>query len=370
MIVPPSIETVFAQISATLVPSSPPIASAADLPACSALAAELFRFDNLSPQSTPSLHTSSEPTQGSELANTLSLVGELVHITGKLATAPLPGARPRDSTGAQPTVMSFTEFARLVRAAPPHIRALPVTRVESYQKPDPGTAGVFGHQYVLVGVLLPRAPPCGTQSDVSDPANLKESYLRFDLHTASARTVQWDGPVVLRVQMHDEQSALARDPLRLLSMSLPLERLRGSGGGGVEVAQGPSLDALAMLCELVQARVGRGYGMLGRNCIWLNDLMVFGMARKFGAHWMAHARLEPEGTMRRFMRGEINVIRAGTECSVPNETARWFAVVTGTAVRGIQAMLTAGDADRFLMHDDEVNEVLGAWRGYVPATLP
>ncbi|KAI0750093.1 hypothetical protein C8Q80DRAFT_1166116 [Daedaleopsis nitida] len=83
-------------------------------------------------------------------------------------------------------------------------------------------------------------------------------------------------------------------------------------------------------------------------------------------------RLAPKRTMRRYIRGEIGMQEAASECSIPDGTARWFANVGLTAVRRLQALITRNDGDKYLMHDDEMNELLRDWdsKGYLPAAYP
>ena len=125
-------------------------------------------------------------------------------------------------------------------------------------------------------------------------------------------------------------------------------------------APGPSLDALAGLLERVSARVGRGYSVMGRDHVWLGELLVFAVARRFAAHWRA-GEVRPREPMGRYVRGEVGALAAATEAKVQGEGARWFAHAGLTAVRGIQMFFTQLDRDRFLMHDDEIAEVVAQW---------
>ncbi len=100
----------------------------------------------------------------------------------------------------------------------------------------------------------------------------------------------------------------------------------------------------------------------------MNELIMFGMARKFSSHWLRGPYL-PEETMRRWMHGEIGVLAATTDCTHPDPVGRWLARTSGSVVRGIHAFVTRDDQDRFLMQDDEMEVMMSAWTGYRPVRI-
>ena len=59
--------------------------------------------------------------------------------------------------------------------------------------------------------------------------------------------------------------------------------------------------------------------------------------------------------------GLSGAVAAAAEAKVQGEGGRWFAHAGLTAVRGIQMFFTQLDRDRFLMHDDEIAEVVAQW---------
>lgn len=52
--------------------------------------------------------------------------------------------------------------------------------------------------------------------------------------------------------------------------------------------------------------------------------------------------------------------------NIPEDGAlRWWVGVGQTAVRGVQVFLTRNDEDKFLMHDEEIEETVTEWDGFV-----
>lgn len=263
-----------------------------------------------------------------------------------------------EGTGnATPAFLTFPEFVDIIRAAPLALRSLPITCIDRFEKKGMNILGAFGHHYVVVTVLLPDARP---------------TYVRFDLFSLAGGGGSWEGPCSLRVRMSDKFDTLSKPGPSLLAQ---ISRTPIPGKASGEGWHGPSLDALATLLHVIDGRVGRGYGPFGRNCWWMADLLVFGMARKFSGHWLegpGEGKLVPEGTLRRYMRGEIGMLHAGVECSgvPPDPIARGIVHGFGFIIRGIQTLATRNDRDRFVMHDDEIAEVLGAFKDFLPAVLP
>ncbi|RPD72481.1 hypothetical protein L226DRAFT_155309 [Lentinus tigrinus ALCF2SS1-7] len=315
--------------------SSP--ASVAALMQSSRLAADVLQGSGLT-QSATSVQTVANV---SDVLTNVSLAADLARVTASSSRPPESGQGDGD-----PACITFSEFAARVRAAPTPTRSLPVTQIESFEKSSNTGPLQIGHQYVVATVLHPKGP----------------TYARFDMFLLSdAPGVVLEGPCLLRVKMSDDKHALTKGR-RLLSM------VSLGQGPTVTVTTGPSLDALAALVDIIEQRVGRGFGMLGRNCAWMNELLMFGMARKFSSHWL-RGEYTPEETMRRWMCGEIGVLEATTDCTHADPVGRWFARTSGTAVRGIQAFFTQRDQDRFLMQDDEMAVVMDAWTGYLPACV-
>ena len=117
---------------------------------------------------------------------------------------------------------------------------------------------------------------------------------------------------------------------------------------------------LAALLVLVEARMGRGYAPLGRDSMWLSELLLFCFAARFRTHWLA-GRAEPPDAMRRYLHGDIGALAAAREAKTQGGAARWFAHTGLTMVRGLQTAFTQGDKDRWMMPDDEIAEVVKQW---------
>ncbi|KAI0719186.1 hypothetical protein C8T65DRAFT_62539 [Cerioporus squamosus] len=321
--------------SSQLASSSP--ASIAALIESSRLAADVLRGSGL-PQPAASVQTAANFV---DKFNYSSLAAKLAELSTR--TASHQGAADGNRVHPRPACFTFSEFAARVRAASTSTRSLPITSVESYEKSSNTGPLRIGHQYVVVTVLHPGGP----------------TYARFDMFLVSDKPeIVWEGPSLFRVKMSDDKAALSRGR-RLLSMV--------SIGQGQSVATGPSLDALAALVDIIEQRAGREFGLVGRNCAWMNELLTFGMARKFSSHWLSSGQYFPQETMRRWMLGEIGVLSATTDCTHPDPVGRWLAKTSGSVVRGLHVLLTQHDQDPFLMQDDEMAVVISAWTGYLPA---
>ena len=313
-----------------------------------------------------SSHLVSSPTSVAALSGTSRLAADILRVSGQplLATSVQTAADVADlaslaadllkasavsggggpAEGASGAYFTFSEFAALVRAAAASTRSLPVTHLDSYEKPSDTGPLRIGHQYVVATVLHPRGP----------------TYARFDMFLASdAPGIVFEGPCLLRVKMSDDKHALSKGRRLLSSVATR---------AGQPVTSAPSLDALAALVDTIAQRAGRTFGVLGRNCAWMNELLMFGTARKFSAHWLG-GEYFPQETMRRWMQGEIGVLTATTDCTHPDPVGRWLARTSGTAVRGLHMLFAQNSESPLMMQDDEVREVVDAWTGYLPARV-
>ncbi|PIL35296.1 hypothetical protein GSI_02021 [Ganoderma sinense ZZ0214-1] len=235
----------------------------------------------------------------------------------------------------------FAHFVFLVRNAPDSIRALPITAIESYQKGGENT-GQVPHRYSIVTIQHHHG---------------RSTYLKLQL-----RAVEHTHTSVLTAELADSHSALVRAQDRRLA-ALELTPPKPQPGGAV--CRGPSLDALAELLDIIQQRAGR-YDACSRNCLWLADLVLFGSAVKFREAWLgAEGRLWPDWPLRKYLRGEMDVLAASTQCFLSEHAPRWIAFAYGAL----------GNVFGGFNMQREVEEVVGKWRGYmdavpVPEDLP
>lgn len=153
-----------------------------------------------------------------------------------------------------------TDFAKAVHNAPDSFRASPVHPVESFQGTDASdplyqhTSGKIVYQFKVVTVRLPS----GT------PGKRAETYFRVDFDN--------------NLPPHGRQMvALSDDHENLRGQSRGLGHLAGPGQSA---ENGPSLDDIATLLEVVHRRTLGGYDGLSRNCLWLTENLLLSTARK------------------------------------------------------------------------------------------
>ena len=275
----------------------------------------------------PSLVSSAEPRTIELLLSGSSLGGELSKNAGLIGSAsalldafisPHPAALHDDPFEPQDR-LTFPQLAAHITRAPARLRALPVTALETFQTRETRTRGLMKHQYVLATVVHPR-----------DSA--RRTYVRLDMFRGAGSTVL-GGDCVFAVEPSDERAALT----------------------------GHGRDAYT-----------RWYDVCGRNCMWMAGLVMSASAKRFREHWLAHGRMVPDDTFRRYMHGKVGALAAGLETTVPDGTARWFANIGLTVMRGVQSLLTQGATGdgRYLMHDNEVQEVVDEWQGFLDAAIP
>ena len=270
----------------------------------------------------PSIHPP-EPSKPSSLAGT---------ITSFLTKLLLP-ALPQDSFDTQftPNVplgradkFPFVDLVSLVRNSPSDLRALPITAIESYQKGGE-KAGPVPHRYSIVTI---QGPSGGS------------TYLKLQL-----RAVEETLESILTAELADDRSGLVRPcDRRLAALELAPEH----------AARGPSLDALAELLDIIQKRTGR-YDPHSRNCLWLADLVFFASAMKFKDVWLAEGRIFPDWPIRAFMRGDLDVLAASTQCFLPEGAPGWMGIAYGALGR----VFGGFDMQR------EVEVVVGKWREHM-----
>ncbi|KAI0645496.1 hypothetical protein C8Q79DRAFT_696556 [Trametes meyenii] len=236
----------------------------------------------------------------------------------------------RLSTASYPT--SFETFAESILLQP-RAKVFPIICIETFKDTSPdslviqATGGLLGHQYTVATVLLPDG---------------RTSHIRADYYATTR----------LGIMLADDHGALTKGGHLISRLALPRT---------CSARNGPTLDALAALLRVAHLRLGnRAYDIFGRNCFWMTDLLFYCLARKFSAAWLT-GTATPEEPLRRYLRGEMGVLEAAISSATPDPAARWWAQISGNAVRGIQAFFTQNHPDRFLMHDDEVKEWINAW---------
>ncbi|TBU42911.1 hypothetical protein BD309DRAFT_961902 [Dichomitus squalens] len=226
--------------------------------------------------------------------------------------------------------LPFADLVRMIRDAPATVRSLPIVAVESFQKGGEN-AGLITHRYSVVAIMHPHGGP--------------PTFMKLHL-----RAVGVNVPV-LTAELSDDRSALIRPcDRRLAALEL---------SPGHPVQDGPSLDALAKLLDIIQRRVVR-YELFGRNCFWLADLVLFGSALKFRKHWLAEGRIFPDQPIWQYLRGEIDVLAATTQCFLPLGLPWWLRIVYA-ALRGTVWAFNM---------DAEVAIVVSEWEDYLAAAPP
>lgn len=238
-----------------------------------------------------------------------------------------------------------TVFAKVVHSAPDYIRASPVHAMESFQVTDTNdplyqhTSGKIVHQFIIITVHLPNG----------QPGQWTWTYIRVDFDN--------------NPQPHGRQiAALSDDHDGLLG---PSRRLGRVAGLGQPVENGPSLDDIATLLEVVHRRTLGGYDGLSRNCLWLTENLLLSTARKYSQHWLA-GFCEPE-PLRRYTEGGSDVVTCVSQLAFHDPIQQAVAGFGIRAVRGIQAFFTQAAPNRIELHDDDVRLILEQWTPGVKA---
>ena len=238
-----------------------------------------------------------------------------------------------------------TDFARAVHSAPDYLRASPVYAMESFQGTDASdplyqhTSGKIVHQFIVVTVDL--------RSEA--PGKRTKTYFRVDFD---------NNPQPSGRQM----VALSDDHDNLRGQSRGLGRLSGPEQAP---ENGPSIDDIAMLLEVIHHRTLGGYDGLSRNCLWLTENLLLSTARKYSQHWLAgHCDPEP---LRRYTEGGSDVVTCVSQLAFQDPVQQAIAGFGIRAVRGMQAFFTQAAPNRIELHDDDVRLILEQWMPGVKA---
>jgi len=239
----------------------------------------------------------------------------------------------------------ITDFARAVHNSSDSIRASPVFAMESFQHTDPtdvlfvATAGQIVHQFLMITVHL----------RTDQPGQPLWTYVRIDFS---------DQPFP-----HGRQLAeLSDDHEALRGPSRGLGRLDGSDQ---PVENGPSLDDIASLLEVVHRRTLGGYNSFGRNCLWLTENLLLSTARKYPQHWVA-GRSWPEG-LKHYAEYNSDAVGCITAMLYPDPGRQTFVGAGIRAWRNAAAFFTQSNPNRIISHDEDVRIILVQWSPCVKA---
>ncbi|KAH9856678.1 hypothetical protein C2E23DRAFT_808568 [Lenzites betulinus] len=237
--------------------------------------------------------------------------------------------------------ISYLTFSQII-ANEPKAATIPVSCVEIYKlrwSTIPivqATTGFLGHQYVIATVTL------------ADGRNtyIKADYLVEDHPCASSRLI---------ITFNDDHNALTRDTHLISRIVSPLECY--------QAFRGPSLAAFATLLGIADTRLGtRPYRVLGRNCLWMSDILFYTLARRYADHWLA-GNPTPAAPLRRYLRGQAGALETAVACTLTRRTARSCGWWTAYVLRWAHVLCTATQtgADRYLMYDDEIVDWMLEW---------
>lgn len=238
--------------------------------------------------------------------------------------------------------VSFRQLAETILTQPSVNRSLAVIAFETLKDTSPlsatvrATLGMMGHQFNIATVLMPDGRKTHIRAD----------YYALPPPGCSSR---------LSILMDDDYGRLTKDSQLLSRVAVPADPREKRGA--------PTLGVLASLLKVADNRLGSfAYGLFGRNCFWMTDLLFYSVARRFSSTWLAEGvEVYPRGPLERFLRGGCGVLETAVACGTPDEAARFWARSVGTAIRGIQAFFTRDAADRFVMHDQELEEWVKEW---------
>ncbi|KAI0671378.1 hypothetical protein C8Q78DRAFT_972920, partial [Trametes maxima] len=245
------------------------------------------------------------------------------------------------STGLYP--MTFAAFVAGIKTCPKHF---PVTSFQILRDVArdslvmQNTLGFCAHRYIVAGVLLPDG---------------RTLYIRADYYiTPIPRTSSRLGVILAY-----DYETITRDSELIAHLAISQFAVTTTYGG-------PTLDALAFLLDVADARVAASpFGVVGRNCYWLADVLFCCMARGFDVHWLAGCQI-PATPLRRYLLGDAGALEMSIACTMPPNKILRRAIWWGeTALRGLQVLVTLYSPNRSLMHDDEVADWIRAWEAAI-----
>ncbi|KZT72136.1 hypothetical protein DAEQUDRAFT_58553 [Daedalea quercina L-15889] len=238
-----------------------------------------------------------------------------------------------------------TDFARAVHNASDSIRASPVFAMESFQFTDPNdplskhTSGKIVHQFIMVTVHV---------RDVA--GEWAWTYFRVDFDNNPPPHGRQN--VALSDDHEDLRGYWSRGLARIAGVDQPGEN-------------GPSLDDIASLLEIMHRRTPGGYDALSRDCLWLTENLLLSTARKYSQHWLAgHCKPEP---LRRYTEGNSDVVACIMQLVFHDPISQTVAGTAVRAVRGMQAFFTQAAPNRIEPHDEEIRLILEEWQPCVKA---
>ncbi|KAH9935548.1 uncharacterized protein B0H18DRAFT_976214 [Fomitopsis serialis] len=216
------------------------------------------------------------------------------------------------------------------------IRASPVFAMESFQR---SLLTPSGNQFIMITVHL----------RTNQPGQPLWTYVRIDFS---------DQPFPhgrQLAELSDDHEALRED-------SRGLGRLEGSDQ---PVENGPSLDDIASLLEVVHRRTLGGYNTFGRNSLWLAENILLPTARKYPQHWVA-GRSWPEA-LKRY--AQYNSDAAGCIAAMlyPEPVSQTLMGAGIWALRSAAVFFTQSNRNRIISHDEDVQIILLQWNPCVKA---
>jgi len=235
------------------------------------------------------------------------------------------------------------DFACAVHNSSDSIRATPVVAMESFQVIDrtvqlfAKAAGQITHQFIMVSVDLRTDHP------------------------------EWQNWTYLRIDFDDQPFPNGRP---LVALSDDHEGLRGYSEGLGRIARldqpvenGPSLDDIASLFEIVHSRTLGGYTCFSR--MWLTENILLSTALKYLHHWLAgYVRLE---ALRRYAECEIDVVACVTGMLFREPAIKASAGPALMALRGVPALFAHSHPNNIEVHDEDIRVILEEWRPSVQA---
>ncbi|TFY68689.1 hypothetical protein EVJ58_g872 [Rhodofomes roseus] len=239
------------------------------------------------------------------------------------------------------------DFAHAVHNSSDSIRASPVFAMESFRDSDPTTGlykATFGHivhQFIMITVHLRTDQSCQPLW----------TYLRVDFEDISHRYPQG----CQTVTFSDDHEGLRR---------------RSDGIGRVEglhqpVENGPSLDGIASLLEVVHRRTPGGYNCFARNCLWLTENLLLSTALKYSQHWLA-GFVKPEA-LKRYAERRGDAVACVTGMLYHDPFTQPLVGIGVSAWRGAAAFFTHAGPNRVESHDEDVQLILEEWMPCVTA---
>ncbi|KAH9935547.1 uncharacterized protein B0H18DRAFT_976212, partial [Fomitopsis serialis] len=171
---------------------------------------------------------------------------------------------------------------------------------------------------------------------------------------------EWQNWTYLRIDFDDQPFPNGR---QLVALSMTTTGLGRIAHLDQPVENGPSLDDIASLFEIVHSRTLGGYTCFSR--MWLTENVLLSTTLKYLQHWLA-GHVRPEA-LRRYAECESDVFTCVTGMLFRDPAVKASAGPALMALRGVPALVAHSHPNNIEVHDEDIRVILDEWQPSVQA---